>query len=136
VSSKDSPDIDQVIYDIAEFSRPRDRERLFELLRGRELFMPVASSTVPPEDGRQVVVGPGDQIKVNMAKLPNGMTCVVLFVDRQDSRLGPRCAGITVPEALDMVLKTSVDALLIQNSGNSWVAFPKQELPAIRTRYF
>jgi len=134
-SLKDSRGIDQVIFDIAEHHRSRDHRRLFELLRGRELFTAIASSSVPIEHGRQLVVGSGDDIQLRIGTLPNGLVCAVFYVDRSDSRLGAQYAALNASEAFDMVSKTGIDALLIQNSQNSWVAFPRQELPAIRAKY-
>ncbi len=133
---RDKRDIDQVIFDIAEHQRRRDHERLFQLLRGRELFAAVASSNVPFEDGASITVKAGDVINLNTAKLPNGMVCIVFFVHRSDSRLGERYAGFTVRDALDMVIQTNADAMLIQNGRDSWVAFPRGELPAIRAKHF
>src|SRR5689334_12223649 len=87
----DKRDVDQVIFDIAEHHRPRDHARLFELLRGRELFASVASSTVPMEHGRRMTISSGDEIQLSTGTLPNGMTCAVFYLDRADSRLGPQC---------------------------------------------
>lgn len=133
---KDKRDIDQVIFDIAEHQRPRDHERLFQLLQERELFTPIASSNVPFEDGASITVKPGDVINLKTAKLPNGMVCIVFYVHRSDSRLGEPFAGFAVRDALDMVIKTTADAMLIQNVRDSWVAFPRGELPAIRAKHF
>ena len=133
---KDKRDIDQVIFDIAEHQRPRDHERLFQLLQGRELFTPVASSNVPFEDGASITVKPGDEINLKTATLPNGMVCIVFYIHRSDPRLGTPYAGFTVRDAFDMVIKTNADAVLIQNGRDSWVAFPRGDLPAIRAKYF
>jgi hypothetical protein len=132
----DRRDINQVIFDIAQYNRPRDHRRLFELLRDRKLFASIASSNVPLEDGRQFIVAAGDNIQLRTGSLPNGMSCVVFYVDRSDSRLGPQSAAMTAREAFEMVLKTQLDALLIQNAQNSWVAFPRQELGALRDKHF
>jgi hypothetical protein len=132
----DKRDVNQVIFDIAEHHRPRDHQRLFELLRGRELFVSIASSNVPLKHGRRIMISSGDEIQMKTGTLPNGMTCAVFYVDRADSRLGSPYAGMTVPEALEMVSKTELDALLIQNAQNSWVAFPRAELLALRAKYF
>jgi hypothetical protein len=132
---RDRRDIDQVIFDIAEHQRPRDHARLFRLLHGRQLFASVESSNVPFEDGRQLVVGSGDDIQLKTGRLPNGMSCAVFYVDRNDARLGPQYVGLTAPAAFEMVSKTTVDALLIQNTHDSWVAFPRLELARLRARY-
>ena len=133
---RDKRDIDQVVFDVAERRRPRDSRRLFELLRGRELFSPVASSNVPFVDGGRLTVQEGDDIKLKTGKLPNGMSCVVLYVHRHDSRLAAPYIGITMPDALDMVAKMEIDSLLIQGGRESWVAFPKGDVPGIRKKYF
>ena len=133
---KDKRDIDQLIFDIAEHKRPRDHKRLFQLLQGRELFTSVASSNIPFEDGKSITVKAGDVINLKTAKLPNGMVGIVFFIHRGDSRLGEPYAGFAVRDALDMVIKTNADAMLIQNEGDSWVAFPRGELPAIRAKHF
>ena len=132
---KDGRDIDQVIFDYATHQRPRDHRRILEMLRGRELYASIASSNVPLEHGRQRVVGPGDSIQLRTGSLPNGMSCAIFYVDRSDARLGPNYAGLTASEAFEMVLKTDLDALLIQNSKDSWVAIPRKELAAIRAKY-
>lgn len=132
---KDRRDINQVIFDIAESKRPRDHRRLFELLRGRELFTSIASSNVPFENGQRITVGSGDSIQLETGMLPTGVSCAVFYVDRADSRLGRSYAGLAAGEAFEMVSKSDLGALLIQNSQNSWVAFPREELPAIRAKY-
>jgi hypothetical protein len=132
----DRRDIDRVIFDIAEHHRPRDHQRLFTLLRGREMFVSIASSNVPIEDGRRFQVSPGDEIQMKTGSLPNGMSCVIFYLDRTDPRLGRQYAAMTVPDAFEMVSKTEVDALLIQNAQASWVAFPRAELGTLRARYF
>jgi len=132
----DKRDVDQVVFDIAEHGRPRDHRRLFELLRGREMFSPVTSSNVPFVDGRRITVQDGDDIKLTTGRLPNGMSCVVLYVHRHDPRLKSPYIGVTMPEALDMVARSDVDTLLIQGRGESWVAFPRSDLAGIRSKYF
>ncbi len=131
----DRRDINQVIFDIAQYHRPRDHQRLFKLLSDRELFVSIASSNIPLEDGRRLIVASDDSIQLRTGSLPNGMACAVFYVDRSDSRLGPRYAAMTAREAFEMVSKTPLDALLIQNAQDSWVAFPRQELGALRAKY-
>jgi hypothetical protein len=132
---KDGRDIDQVIFDCATHQRPRDHERLLKLLRGREIFATIESSSVPLEHGRKLFIGPEDTVLLRTGSLPNGLTCAIFYVDRGDPRLGPRYAGITASEAFEMVTKSGLDTLLIQNSKDSWVAFPRGDLLAIRARY-
>src|SRR5262245_50097721 len=105
------------------------------MLRGRELYVSIASSNVPLESGRKILVGEGDHIALPTSSLPNGMTCVVFYVDRGDRRLGRNYAGLPAAEAFEMVTKTDVDTLLIQNAKNSWVAFPRGDLAAMRVKY-
>lgn len=132
----DRRDINQVIFDIAQYHRPRDHRRLFKLLRDRELFASIASSSVPVEDGRQLIVAAGDNIQLKTGSLSNGMACAVFYVDRNDPRLGPRYSGMAACEAFKMVSETQLDALLIQNAQDSWVAFPRQELSALQAKHF
>src|SRR5262245_56464600 len=113
---KDDRDIDRVIFDFAEHRRPRDRQRLLELLRGREIFASVAASSVPFEDGREIVVGENDVIQLRTGALPNGMTCVIFYVDRGDRRLGPNYVGVVASDAFEMASRMKEEALLIQNS--------------------
>ena len=133
---RDRRSIDEVVFDIAEHQRPRDHKRLLQLLRGRELFVPIASSTVPLEDGARITVQAGDEIKLKTGILPNGLGCVAFFVHRDDSRLGATYVGMTVREAFEMVAKTEVDALLIQAAGESWVAFPRRDLLSLCAKHF
>ena len=105
------------------------------MLHGREVYASVESSNVPLEHGRTLVVGPDDSIQLRTGSLPNGLTCAIFYVDRGDQRLGPKYAGLTASEAFEMVSKSNVDTLLIQNSKDSWVAFPRMDLAAIRAKY-
>jgi hypothetical protein len=132
---KDKRDINQVIFDFASHQRSRDRQRLLQLLRGRELYVSIESSSVPLEHGRKFIVGAGDSIQLPTGTLPNGLSCVIFYVDRHDVRLGPKHAGLIASEAFEMVSRSDVDSLLIQNSRDSWMAFPREDLMAIRAKY-
>ena len=132
---RDKRDVDQVIFDIAEHGRAADHDRLFALLRDRELFSMVVGSSVPFRDGEKRTVAAGDQISLVAATLPNGLQCAAFFVDRNDSRLGDRYVGMTLVEAIRMVQRTpDLGGLLIQNSKQSWVGFPRDALPGILSK--
>jgi len=131
---KDGRDLDQVIFDIAEHQRPGDHERLFRLLRGRELYVRVLASSIP-SSGQTHVVGTNDVILVEQARLPNGLRCAAFFVHKSDARLGLHFVAMTSAEAFRMVERSpDLDALLIQNARQSWVAFLRAELPRIREK--
>jgi hypothetical protein len=122
---KKQRDVNQLIFDCAEFRRPADQRELIALLLRTELFAPVVSGAPNLPNGSQHVVGAGDSIQLATARL-GSLNCVAFFTNRSDARLAHPCASMTGEEAMRMVLKAKADGIMIQNTKTSYFGLDAQ----------
>ena len=122
---KKQRDINQLIFDYAEYHRPRDRDELIALLMRTELFAPVISGAPDLPNGTRYVVGANDSIQLMTARLGN-LNCVAFFTDQSDTRLQPPFISMTGEEAMRMVLEAKADGIAIQNNKTSYFGLDAQ----------
>ena len=122
---KKQRDVNQLIFDCAEYRRPEDQKELITLLLRTELFAPVVSGAPNLPDGTRHVVGANDSIQLMTARLGN-LNCVAFFTDQSDTRLRHPCISMGGEEAMRMVLKAKADGIAIQNNKTSYFGLDAQ----------
>ncbi len=136
-AKSDDRDIEQVIFDVAEHNKDEDYHRLYELLVGRELFLPVDPESLPAnyEPGSKIVTDSSMQIRVRNVQGPNGETLVPSATLEECPMVQGGYIGMDWFEYLQTVLKIpSVAGVLIQGK-TSWVGFDKQRIQYILSTY-
>lgn len=130
---KDERDIEQVIFDVAEHNKEEDYSRLYELMVGRDLFLPVDPESLPKdyELGSKIVTDPTMQIRVRNVQGPNGDTFVPSATTESSPMVQEGYIGMQWFDYLEMVLEIpSVSGVLIQGQ-TSWVGFDKERIKVI-----
>jgi hypothetical protein len=135
--TKDLRDIEQIIFDVAEYNKDEDFHRLYELMIGRELFLPVDPDTLPgnSKPGDKVVTDSSMQIKVKNVQAPNGDTLVPCATLESSQLVKDGYIGMDWFGFLEMVLKIpEASGVLIQGK-TSWVGFDKGRVQYILEKY-
>ena len=126
--------IDSLINNIADHNREDDFLELVSNLPILPLYFQMAGPV--PENlphGKHIVLEP-EHIEFSTAFV-EGLECVFAFTSPADPRLGPeRVAMMEGLEALQMVLKTTLDGLLIQSQGTGWVVIQRWQIEQILSR--
>lgn len=133
----DSRDIEQVIFDVAEYNKDEDYHRLYELLIDRALFLPVDPESIPKghEPGSRIVTDPSMQIRVRYVQGPNGETLVPCATLETAPMVRAGYIGMDWFEYLEMVLRVpSASGALIQGK-TSWVGFDQERIQYILSKY-
>ena len=111
---KQERDLNQLIFDYAEYQRPADKRELIALLKRTELFALLATDAPQVPNGTRYVTGPNDSIALKTAQLGD-LHCTAFFTDRSiDPRLQQGCISMNGEEALRMVLKAGADGIVVQ----------------------
>jgi hypothetical protein len=133
---KDERDIDQLIYDIAEYQRAKDYEILYKLVTETKFFCPVNPESVKNiPQGEKYTTKPDDKIKTYSVEM-NGLKLIPFYTSNNDERLRNSYFEIEGIDALKMVLDSEgISGLLIQNKDNSWVDFDEQKIKWILSKY-
>ena len=109
---KKQRDVNQLIFDCAEYHHPADRKELIAVLMRTELFSPVVSGApvvrTRHDDGAKHSIQPAT------ARLCD-LNCVAFLADRSDVRLRHPCISMSGEEAMRMVLKARADGIAIQS---------------------
>jgi hypothetical protein len=121
-----SRDLDTLINDIADHKQENDLLELFRYFPTWRLFLPLVDSV--PEDllhGERITLT-DEHVQFATASV-QGLECAITFTSIVGPGLNPeRMAMIDGREALQMVLKTTLDGLLIQSSTGYVVIQRKQ----------
>jgi hypothetical protein len=86
--------VNQLIFDYAEYRRPADIKELVSVLRQTEFFASVVSGAPNLANGTRYVTGAADAIQLSTARLGN-LNCVAFYTDRSDPRLQYPCVSMT-----------------------------------------
>lgn len=70
-------------------------------------------------------------MRISMANVPEGRLAL-FFTTKNDPRRGPKFAGIPLIKALEMAQgMPEVDGLMIQSSGDGWIAMDKKMMAEV-----
>jgi len=123
------PDIDRLIFEVAEHKREADLEALLGLIEGRTFYCPVdpASAAALPK-GAPYVVKAQDALRVPLARIGK-LALVPLFTAATHARLAGGHFAIEGREALAMALRAKgADGVLLQNKADSWVGLDRKTI--------
>jgi hypothetical protein len=131
----DERSLNQLITDLtAKKNRSSDVRELYRRLPTLSLFTKLLHSSFDIQRGARHVVGEGEQLQIQTARLHGGQHLVVFYVDKSDARLSPAFGGFNAREAFEMVLKiTNVDGMMLCNPANDWFALLKPEIQRLLT---
>ncbi|PTY35802.1 hypothetical protein BGP77_00270 [Saccharospirillum sp. MSK14-1] len=133
----DKRDIEELIFDIAEHNKEEDHHRLYDLLSGRELFLPVVPESLPANyvPGSKVIVNSSMRIRVRNVQGPNGEVFIPGSTQEDCPMIQDGYIGMGWFEYLKMALRTpSVSGVLIQGE-KSWVGLDKLRIQYILQHY-
>lgn len=122
---KKQRDVNQLIFDCAEYRRPADQKELVALLMRTELFAPVLSGAPSLSNGVRHIVSTDDAIQIATARI-GSLNCVAFYTDRSDARLSHPCISMSGDEAMRMTLKAKADGIVIQNTKTSYFGLDAQ----------
>ncbi|MEZ4661488.1 MAG: hypothetical protein R2911_28390 [Caldilineaceae bacterium] len=121
----DERDINQLIYDYAEYGRRRDYARIIKKLPLLTLYSTVRSTNAPIYHGMQHVTQPGDQIAIQAVNVPGYGKMVLFFADQRNPRLGSPYIGTPFAEACKMsMLAPDSVGVMIYNDKESYIGLP------------
>jgi hypothetical protein len=123
-------DLDTLINDIADHNREDDLLELLNNLSSLRLFFSVAGPV--PENlpyGERIVIK-DEHIECRTASI-QGLQCALAFTSPADPRLDTERFMTDGLEALRIVLKTTLDGLLIQSSRTGWVIIQRKQIEQI-----
>lgn len=131
---KGKKDINQLIFDIAEYSRDSDREELYRRLAGLELYAPAIDMNFTAQNGEKLVVRDGMRVHIPTMEI-QGYQLAVFFVDKADHRLGPRFVSMSVGEAFAMVENSDLGGIVFYNNRESYFGIPRETISSLRHDY-
>ncbi len=133
----DQRDIEQVIFDVAEFNRESDFDMLYALLKERHLFLPAVRDTIPAAatPGQPYQTTANDRLTLKNVAGPDGRALVFAATTQSSPLLASGFVGMDWQDILEMALKLEdVHGVLVQGK-TSWVAFDKQRIRRILAKY-
>jgi hypothetical protein len=130
-------DLEQLIYDIAEFQRDTDFQRLYSDMVKREVFLPVVPGTLPPSmpSGIRYVTGPDDQIPIRIATAPDKRPLVMVATQSTHPSLRQSYVGIQWVDVMQLSLKLENNFGILLQGKTSWVTFDEQRIRHVLTLY-
>ena len=124
-------DLEQVIFDIAERQLDEDFRVLYQLMSGREVFVPADPTSFPSNalPGQKYVTTSSDAIRMSTVQGPNGWNLAVAATSRNSGVLRGGHVEMQWTDFLTMVTKldNSIHGALLQGT-TSWIAFDRQRI--------
>jgi hypothetical protein len=127
---KDERDIEQVIFDFAEYKKDEDFQLLCRLMQNREVYVPIDSNTVPAaaRPGVPYVTGAGDRLLFRAVEIPGNGMWAPAATKPTHRLLAQGYAGMPWLGFLDMARKVeSMRGAYLQGE-TSWVAMDRQKI--------
>jgi len=126
-------DLEDLIYEVAEHQRDKDFHELYRRMNGREVFVPVVSSSLPQDakPGQTITTDSSVSIQMRSVPAPNGQGMVPCATQHESPILKDGYVGMSWVGLLKMSLKANppLYGVLLQGQ-RSWVA-----LDLARVRY-
>ena len=129
-AKKTPRDLEQVIFDIAEYKRDEDLHLFYRLMSAREVYVPVDSTTLPAaaEPGVPYMTRPSDQLRVATVSMPDGAEWVSAATQTSHPLLADGYVGMPWLGFLEMAQKSAdVQGALIQGT-TSYIALDKERI--------
>jgi hypothetical protein len=134
----DVRDVEQVIFDVAERQSDEDLQVLYQLMKDRNVCVPVDTATIPvtAEPGRPYRVEQSDRLAMRYVTGPNNVLLVPVATREDSPILKGGYAYMHWIEALSMVGKLDPKfwGLLLQGK-TSWVVMDRERIKYILELY-
>ena len=126
----DKRDLEQVIFDIAEHKRDQDFHLLYMLMKGREVFVPVDTGSVPApaRPGVPYMTRPGDNVRIRTVELPDSGMWVAAATQSTNRMLTKGYVGMPWLGCLTMAMKIESARGIYLQGETSWLAMDKQRI--------
>lgn len=125
------PDLEQVIYDIAEYQTDKDFHLLYQLMEKRTVFCPVDPASLPKaaNPGKKYTITMNDNLLMNYVTLPNNQLATPAYTRNDMAALAEGYVGMEWLEFLQMAIKldSSFYGVLLQGQ-RSWVALDRERI--------
>lgn len=127
---EDKRDLENLIYDIAEYGRNEDFHKLYEMLDGRELYLPVDPSSLPKniEPGSKIVTDSTSQVRFKNVVSPSGDLLVPVATNNQHPLVSNGYVGMEWFSVLNMTLKIPEAWGILVQGQTSYVGFDKERI--------
>ncbi|MBL8263324.1 MAG: hypothetical protein JNM58_12945 [Xanthomonadaceae bacterium] len=135
--TSDTRDLEQLIFDIAEHQRDSDFELLYLHLRGRELHVPIDTSTLPAHipPGQAYQTTSSDRIMMRSSNLPDGRPIAMAATHLEAAMLASGHVDMQWEDLLGMVLKLPPEYFgFVLQGKTSWIVFDRQRTAYILSR--
>jgi hypothetical protein len=130
-------DINQLIFDYAEYRRGSDEREIYQRLSSLDLYAIVTNSNFEPlRSGQQITIEQG--MELNLHLVSNGsLELLLCFVDKNDSRLGDRYVMMTLPEIFNAIERMDgVNGVLLYNNRESFFGILRENFNWVRSEFF
>jgi len=126
---EDKRDLEKVIYDIAEYGRDEDLHIMYDLIKNRQLYLPVDPSSLPKglEQGEKIITDSSIQIRIKNVAGPNG-EMLVPAASEQHSMVSGGYIGMEWQGLLEMVLKITNAWGVLDQGQTSYVALDNERI--------
>jgi hypothetical protein len=133
---KDSRDIEQLIFDIAEHQRDADFHLLYKLMAGREVFVGINKTSLPASitPGVPYKTQPSDRLEMKTVSIPNHGAWSSAATLATHPSLGNSYVGMQWLDFLEMTQKVPELRGAALQGRTSWVAFDKERIAYILAR--
>lgn len=123
-------DLEQVIYEIAEFRKEQDYLAFFKLIEEREIYFPVAPESLPSgfQSGQKIVTDASMQIRIKTVIGPSGGVFVPASTTETSKMVEGGYCGINWFSFLEMALKIEGAAGILIQGQKSWLAFDRERI--------
>jgi len=134
-AKKDSRDLEQVIFDIAEHNREADFHLFYRLMLTREVYLPINKASLPTaaEPGVPYVLQEADNyedVMVTTVSIANNGSWIPAFTQPAHPILADGCMKMTWLGFLKMAQNTTLQGAFIQGE-KSWLALRKEHIPGV-----
>jgi len=127
---QDERDLEQVIFDFAEYKKEEDLQILCRLMRNRLVYVPIDTNTVPAaaRPGVPYVTGEGDKLLFRSVEIPGHGLWAPAATKPTHRLLSQGYAGMTWLGFLDMTRKIETMRGAYLQGETSWVAMDKEKI--------
>ena len=119
-------DLEDLIYNVAEFQRDEDFQELYRRMKNGEVFVPVVQSSLPPDarPGQRIITDSSNSIRMHSMRAPDGQLLIPCATRQDSSILKGGYVGMRWEGFLEMSLKVDPPpyGVLLQGQ-RSWIAF-------------
>jgi hypothetical protein len=134
-SNAQNKELNQLIFDIAEYNLESDTEEIYRRLKQIELFTPITSANFKLQNGQKITIEDDMQLEIPTVVM-HDQRVLRFHVNKDDARLGQNFASMSVADAFAMIEKSAdIAALVFYNDQVSYFGILRENFPHIKRRY-